>query len=171
MENASKALIVAGSVLLVILIIGIMIFTLNKAKSPVDQVAANMAEEERTLFNSKFNRFSGNALSGIEVKQLINVCMQNFVENSDDAGIYRIPEMEVIVASADKTHIEKKSELTRDDIRRLIQPEKELEMLEKFNEFFYMIRVHNTYNVDISYSSEGGIVSKIIVSPLKNINY
>lgn len=80
MENLSKALIMASAVLLVILIIGLMVFVLNTARSPIEQVADNMTEEERTLFNNRFTNFKGQAISGVEAKELINVAMQNTVE-------------------------------------------------------------------------------------------
>ena len=68
MENASKALIIAGAILLAILLIslGIMIFT--QAQDTVTN--SGMSEAELQSFNSKFLKYEGN-MKGTMVKSLI----------------------------------------------------------------------------------------------------
>ena len=84
MENASKALIIAGAILLSILIIslGIMIFT--QASSVVDSNA--MDEVAVTTFNEKFTQYTGNNVRGANVNALLQRIVQNNVTNSDDAS-------------------------------------------------------------------------------------
>ena len=69
MENASKALLIAGAILLAILLIslGIMVFT--QAQSTVE--TSGMSQAEITAFNNKFLKYEGTK-SGTEVKALIN---------------------------------------------------------------------------------------------------
>mgnify|MGYP005790668287 CR=1 FL=1 len=69
MENASKALIIAGAILLAILLIslGIMIFT--QAQSTVNN--SGMSQAEITSFNSQFSKYENDKIKGSMVKSLI----------------------------------------------------------------------------------------------------
>ena len=80
MENASKALIIAGAILLAILLIslGIMIFT--QAQDTVS--GSGMSEAEITAFNQKFTKYEGK-VKGSMVKSLIQEVLAN---NSNDAN-------------------------------------------------------------------------------------
>ena len=69
MENASKALIIAGAILLSILIIALGVFIFNQAKGAVGKV--NLSEQEVAAFNSKFEQYKGRQL-GSNVKALIS---------------------------------------------------------------------------------------------------
>lgn len=72
MENASKALIMAGAVLVAILIVslGVVIFN-NFSKSVKDN--ANMDEQEIANFNSKLTPYMGDSISGSQVNALIQL--------------------------------------------------------------------------------------------------
>ena len=72
MENASKALIMAGAVLVAILIVslGVIIFN-NFSKSVKDN--ANMDEQEIANFNSKLTPYMGDSISGSQVNALIQL--------------------------------------------------------------------------------------------------
>ena len=69
MENASKALIIAGAILLAILLIslGIMIFT--QAQSTVNN--SGMSQAEITSFNSQFSKYENDKIKGSMVKSLV----------------------------------------------------------------------------------------------------
>ena len=76
MENASKALIMAGSVLLAIMIIGLLVFGYNQISETeqiksdsenIDKLAEYMARFEQ------FNRDKSNALYGSELLSLANL--------------------------------------------------------------------------------------------------
>ena len=60
MENASKALIIAGSILLAILIIAMGVMIFNNAKSAADTSTFDTAEIN--MFNQKFERYSNDQL-------------------------------------------------------------------------------------------------------------
>ena len=69
MENASKALIIAGAILLSILIIALGVFVFNQAKSAVGNTG--LSDQEVAAFNSKFESYEGKQ-KGSSVKALIN---------------------------------------------------------------------------------------------------
>ena len=58
MENASKALIIAGAILLSILLISLGIMVYNNAKGTVND--ANLDTESIQTFNGKFTQYCGN---------------------------------------------------------------------------------------------------------------
>lgn len=72
MENASKALIMAGSILLAILIIslGVMIYN-NYSKTVAEK--SDLSEQEITSLNSKILPYIGDNISGSKVNALITV--------------------------------------------------------------------------------------------------
>ena len=80
MENASKALIIAGAILLAILLIslGIMIFT--QAQGTIKD--AGMSEAQLSAFNKKFTKYEGKQ-KGSTIRLLVQEVMVN--NNSEDA--------------------------------------------------------------------------------------
>lgn len=72
MENASKALIMAGTVLIAIMIIslGVMIF---KNFSGSATKMANLDEQQISAFNAKITPYIGNNVSGSQVNALIEL--------------------------------------------------------------------------------------------------
>ena len=84
MENASKALIIAGAILLAILIISLGIMVYRQASGVVDSNA--MDEVAVSSFNEKFNQYVGNNVRGANVNALINTIVQNNLSNSDDTS-------------------------------------------------------------------------------------
>lgn len=80
MENASKALIIAGAILLAILLISLGILIFNQASSVVSD--SGMTEAQKSTFNSKFQKYeSSTGITGAQVKSLVNDVLAN---NSDD---------------------------------------------------------------------------------------
>ena len=69
MENASKALIIAGAILLAILLISLGIMIFNQAQDTVDN--SGMSQAEITAFNNKFLKYEGTQ-KGSVAKSLIN---------------------------------------------------------------------------------------------------
>ena len=72
MENASKALIMAGAILLALLIIslGVLIYN-NYSKTVVEN--SDLTEQEITSLNSKILPYIGDNISGSKVNALITV--------------------------------------------------------------------------------------------------
>lgn len=72
MENASKALIMGGAILIAILIISVGIMIVNSTKGVTDQ--QDKANQLVTIesYNSQFSQYCGNRVIGSEVINLIN---------------------------------------------------------------------------------------------------
>lgn len=82
MENASKALIIAGAILLAIAIIGVGMAVFNNASDSVS--GTDMASEEVTAYNSEFDSYLGTT-RGSRVKTLINTVKQHNLTATDDS--------------------------------------------------------------------------------------
>ena len=79
MENASKALIIAGAILLSILLISLGIMVYNNAKGTVNE--ANLDSEATQTFNSKFTQYTGSNKSASDVNALVNAVNANNAAN------------------------------------------------------------------------------------------
>lgn len=82
MENASKALIIAGAILLAILLISLGIIVYRQAAGVVNNNA--MSEVEISSFNQKFTQFEGTNVKGSQVNSLLTQIVQNNVANQED---------------------------------------------------------------------------------------
>ena len=82
MENASKALIIAGAILLAILIISLGILIYNQAAGIANGNA--MSEVEITQFNTQFTQYEGRQ-SGTTVRSLLQKVISNNL-NADDSS-------------------------------------------------------------------------------------
>lgn len=72
MENASKALIMAGAVLIAIIIVSLGIIVFRNMSGSV-QNNSNLDQEARAQFNSKLTNYIGKNISGSQVNALIQV--------------------------------------------------------------------------------------------------
>ena len=85
MENASKALIIAGAILLAILIISLGILIYNQAAGIANGNA--MSEVEITQFNTQFTQYEGKQ-SGTTVRSLLQkVISSNLNQDSNDRKV------------------------------------------------------------------------------------
>ena len=80
MENASKALIIAGAILLSILLISLGIMIFNQAQDTVTN--SGMTEAELTSFNNKFLKYEGDQ-KGSMVKSMIQDVKSSNANASD----------------------------------------------------------------------------------------
>ena len=96
MENASKALIIAGAILLSILIIGMGMYIYNQAQDQIQKSAGQMSTEEINVHNSQFKSYEGDRQSGSQVKQLLNKLAINAGKyGNDDKENPRKPKIEL----------------------------------------------------------------------------
>lgn len=82
MENASKALIIAGAILIAILLISIGIILVNSGKDITETGTAGMNSQKIQTFNSKFTAYEGTK-TGAEVRSLISAVQAS--NATDDA--------------------------------------------------------------------------------------
>lgn len=97
MENASKALIIAGAILLAILLISLGIMIFAQAQDTVNN--SGMNEAAITAFNNKFLKYEGTR-KGSEVKALVN---EAIAANADDNNSSNSISVKVLYNSKDLT--------------------------------------------------------------------
>ena len=102
MENASKALIIAGAILLSILLIslGIMIFT--QAQDATKN--SGMSQAQVSTFNNKFSKYEGKKIKGSEVRGLIQeIIASNGDEDNKNAKPARTISVTGVITDTNKT--------------------------------------------------------------------
>ena len=72
MENASKALIIAGAILIAILLISVGLVVFNSTKGVTDQAGELGRTMTAEVFNSQFTQYFGDRVRGSTVRELIN---------------------------------------------------------------------------------------------------
>ncbi|MBO5478579.1 MAG: hypothetical protein J6A04_02535 [Clostridia bacterium] len=86
MENASKALIIAGAILISILLIGVGVMVMNGAQGGIDQAIQSMSAQEKDMFNQSFTRYEGEKVTGSNVRALIQNIISSNSANQDIDG-------------------------------------------------------------------------------------
>ena len=84
MENASKALIIAGAILLAILIISLGIMIYNQAAGVANGDAINQVDI--SSFNAQFTQYEGDHVRGGQVNALIEQVRTNNITYQDDTS-------------------------------------------------------------------------------------
>lgn len=82
MENASKALIIAGSILVSIVIITLGVMIVNNVRDTITD-NSNLSAPEVNAFNSQFDTYEGKQ-SGTNARALYNVVRNHNNQNTDD---------------------------------------------------------------------------------------
>lgn len=82
MENASKALIIAGAILLSIAIIGVGMFVYNSVSKTITD-SADMSQQEIDTYNQDFLVYEG-VRNGTQVKQLCRSIRSHNTKNQAD---------------------------------------------------------------------------------------
>ncbi len=87
MENASKALIIAGAILISILLISIGIILINSGRDVTDAGTSSMASQRIQSFNNQFTAYEGTK-TGSEIRGLISaVNASNVTDESHQVTI------------------------------------------------------------------------------------
>lgn len=77
MENASKALLIAGAIIVVLVIIAIGMLILNSSTGIFNRATSSMSDKEKTLFNQTFTMYVGSNVSGSQVRSLLQEVISN----------------------------------------------------------------------------------------------
>lgn len=83
MENASKALIIAGAILLSILIIAIGMYIYNSSQNSIQQAGSQISAQEISNFNQQWQMYSGNQ-PGSNISALISRLISNAKAESEE---------------------------------------------------------------------------------------
>ena len=92
MENASKALVMAGGVLIAVLILGMFIYTYRSMSQYFTESEQIEVTEQLTAFNKQYESYHRNLLRGTDVISVINKAIDN---NSRYATIEPMYEIQV----------------------------------------------------------------------------
>ena len=140
MENASKALIIAGAILLSILIIGLGMFIYNQAAGALN--GANMDSEKIAAYNTKFENYEGTQ-SGTQARALCDVIRNHNNSNIDD------PSMQVV--------------LSNNGTANSTAPEQTVEA-SSISTIKSSIKAGKTYTVTFGYDAKSGFIVGVDIS-------
>ena len=94
MENASKALIIAGAILLAILLISLGILIFSQAQDVVQN--NGMTQAEITTFNAKWTKYEGKQKGSVVKTMIQEVIASNSDSNNTHRQISVLPEGGVV---------------------------------------------------------------------------
>lgn len=83
MENATKALIIAGAVLISILLISVGIMVFNAANDPINQAQNSSEQQAVQMFNESFTSYLGQEITGQQAKSLLSTIIASNGKNTD----------------------------------------------------------------------------------------
>ena len=83
MENASKSLLIAGSILVCILIIAVGMYIYNTSGSSIQASVSTMSTSEVEAYNTKYTMYEGEQ-TGASIKSLVGVLVSNASTNGDE---------------------------------------------------------------------------------------
>lgn len=84
MENASKALLIAGAILIAILLIGIAMMVFSNINGMTGIASQQVDQMEVSAFNRQFEQYAGERVSGSNVKALISNINASNATYADD---------------------------------------------------------------------------------------
>ena len=100
MENASKALLIAGAILLCILIIAIGMFIYNSASSTITDSLTSLSTQEVEAFNNQFTSYEG-VQTGSNIRALMGRLIANADTYADEPA--KIPALNVVATRTNAT--------------------------------------------------------------------
>lgn len=152
MENASKALIIAGAILLSILIIAIGMYVYSSAQSTINSSLTQMSSSEKNAFNSTFTGYQGKQ-TGSQVKALIGDLLTNASTYAEEPA--------KIVKFSIKTKISSKN-TTAPNVDRPNSENNTENYVKGLNAIRNAIENKHEYWVEVN-TGTGGVVDEIIV--------
>ena len=79
MDNASKSLIIAGAILIVVMLISLGVLVFNRTTVVVDDNMKNIDNLSIQTFNAQFSQYLGDDVSGVTVLTLGGIAQANGV--------------------------------------------------------------------------------------------
>ena len=149
MENASKALFIAGAILLSILIIAIGMYIYNSSTNSIYSAGDQIASQEQESFNSQWTSYDENQ-PGSSIKNMIAKLISNAKVNAEEQS--KLPDLAIFPtkASADGDGYIVKSNVDKTNIKG-------------FNAARSKIETKHNYFVELHYSAVTGLVDMIVV--------
>ena len=153
MENASKALLIAGAILLCILIIAIGMFIYNSASATINNSMTSMSTQEIDAFNAQFTSYEG-AQTGSQIKALMGRLLGNSDTYRDESS------------SVPQVYIDHLSKTNQADAHAIFLQDNEGDP-QDYNDVISTIRnqveTKHTYWVEFSYQTNS-LIDYIMIS-------
>ena len=147
MENASKALIMAGSVLIALIIIGAFMLMLTNLTDYQEKNDTRIEQQQIVEFNNQFSTYDRKGLRGTDMLSLINrIIDYNARKTTEDIGFQK---MKITINGIDKNILQalrydpsglnlliNKSSYTQDNVSEIVKlPQEEIEKYIRKNIF------------------------------------
>ena len=137
MENASKALIMAGSVLIALIVIGAFILMLTNLTDYQEKADTAIEQQQIVEFNNQFSTYDRTALRGTDMLSLMNKIIDYNNRKSTDIGFQK---MNITIKGIDKGILQalrydpsganlliKKNIYTQENLAEIVSKPQELE--------------------------------------------
>lgn len=105
MENATRALTIAGGVLIAIMVIGALLFMFQSSQSFLSQDEELKKIQQITKFNREYESYEKKLLRGTEVISVINKAIANNQKYEKDDEIYDIDVQFELLTAINKTTV------------------------------------------------------------------
>ena len=146
MENASKALIIAGAILLSILIIAIGMYIYNSSTNSIYSAADQISSQEQQSFNSQWESYEQNQ-PGSSVKNMVSKLISNAQVNAEERT--KLPNLQY--QARDGGDVEDVASVVGDT------------NVAGFNAARSQLETKHNYYVELHYSADTGLVDMISV--------
>ncbi len=140
MENATKALLIAAAVLVVIMVISLGIAIYRMGSEAVGSVS--FTQQEVAANNEKFTKYNGTGKRGTEVRAMLQTVLSANIEatmNGEDAKIVTVKfgDTKILLSGTEKA-------LSGDTLNE--------------------IQASKSYNIVVKYEGDGGLVNEIKIT-------
>ncbi len=170
MENASKALIMAGSVLLALIVIGAFILMFSNLNDYQEKNDTAIEQQQIVEFNNQFSTYDRTGLRGTDMLSIMNrIIDYNSRKTTEDIGFQK---MKITIKGIDRNILQslryetsgsnlliKKNTYTQDDLSEIVAKPQELER--KYQKKYITQLVSNISNFMDIYNSSLSINQKI----------
>ena len=170
MENASKALIMAGSVLLALIVIGAFILMLTNLNDYQEKNDTTLQQQQIVEFNNQFSTYDRTGLRGSDMLSLMNrIIDYNSRKTTEDIGFQK---MKITIKGLDSNILQslryetsgnnlliKKNTYTQDNLSEIVTKPQELER--KYQKKYITQLVSNISKFMDIYNSSLSINQKI----------
>lgn len=148
MENASKALIIAGAILLSILIIAIGMYIYNSSTNSIQNAAGQISQQDISAFNNQLDMYSDRQV-GTNVKALITTMASICKENAEEET--KLPDL-FLQPTADKANVIKVQPTVEDGT-----------MQSAFNKAKAKVEARHYYNVVVNTCPVTGLIDSVVI--------
>lgn len=149
MENASKALIIAGSILITLIVISLGIVVFNNFRDSSER-NSSLTAEEIANFNNQFTKYSGESVAGSQVNDLIQKVISVNIASKNEGRAINDRYVEITFDS-----ISGGSQTIKGDVT---------EGYTKSNtSYLNKVKSNQMYKVELEYTK--GVITKINVTP------